>query len=130
MKNAAKYVPQYFMPPEVTYDWVKKDRLEYPPVWCSVDLRDGNQALVEPMSIQEKLEFLQKWRDLYEVVRSENQCVSLKTLAIGGKDLIALGITPGPDMGELLQSLLEEVLEEPERNTREYLLERAKELKR
>jgi len=79
---------------------------------------------------QEKLEFLQKWKDLYEIVRSENQCVSLKTLAIGGKDLIALGITPGPDMGELLQSLLEEVLEEPERNTREYLLERAKELKR
>ena len=79
---------------------------------------------------QEKLEFLQKWRDLYEVVRSEKQCVSLKTLAIGGKDLIALGITPGPDMGELLQSLLEEVLDEPERNTREYLLERAKELKR
>ncbi|MGN1148830.1 MAG: 2-isopropylmalate synthase [Lachnospiraceae bacterium] len=52
-----KYGKPYFMPPEVTYDWVKKDCIEKPPIWCSVDLRDGNQALVEPMSLEEKLEF-------------------------------------------------------------------------
>ena len=45
------------MPPQVTYDWVQKDTIERPPVWCSVDLRDGNQALVDPMSLDEKLEF-------------------------------------------------------------------------
>lgn len=54
---AAKYGKMYFMPGEVTYDWVKKDAIEEAPVWCSVDLRDGNQALVEPMSLEEKLEF-------------------------------------------------------------------------
>ncbi len=52
-----KYKKSYFMPPEATYDWVKKDSIEKAPIWCSVDLRDGNQALVEPMSLEQKLEF-------------------------------------------------------------------------
>lgn len=47
------------MPPEPTYDWVKKEYIEEAPIWCSVDLRDGNQALIEPMSLEEKLEFFQ-----------------------------------------------------------------------
>lgn len=59
MKNCAKYEKTYFMPPEECYDWVKKDYIEKPPAWCSVDLRDGNQALIEPMSLEEKLEFFQ-----------------------------------------------------------------------
>ena len=57
MDIAAKYGKSYFMTPEVSYDWVKKETIEKPPVWCSVDLRDGNQALIEPMSLEEKLEF-------------------------------------------------------------------------
>ena len=57
MKNANKYMRQYFMPPVCEYDWVKKDYVDVPPIWCSVDLRDGNQALIEPMSLEEKLEF-------------------------------------------------------------------------
>ena len=48
MKNCQKYERTYFMPPEVTYDWVKKEYIDKPPIWCSVDLRDGNQALIEP----------------------------------------------------------------------------------
>ena len=52
-----KYGKTYHMPPEITYDWVKKDSLEKAPIWCSVDLRDGNQALIDPMSLEEKLEF-------------------------------------------------------------------------
>lgn len=59
MNIAEKYGRSYFMPPEVTYDWVKKDIIEKPPIWCSVDLRDGNQALIEPMGLEEKLEFFQ-----------------------------------------------------------------------
>ena len=57
MKNSKKYVKQYFEPQGVTMDWVKKSAIENPPVWCSVDLRDGNQALIIPMSLEEKLEF-------------------------------------------------------------------------
>ena len=59
MKNVNKYEKQYFMPPVCEYDWVKKDHIEKAPIWCSVDLRDGNQALIEPMSLEEKLEFFQ-----------------------------------------------------------------------
>ena len=59
MKNSKKYHRSYFMPPEESYDWVKKDHVEKPPIWCSVDLRDGNQALIEPMSLEEKIEYFQ-----------------------------------------------------------------------
>ncbi len=52
-----KYGKTYHMPPEMTWDWVKKECIEKPPIWCSVDLRDGNQALIDPMSLEEKLEF-------------------------------------------------------------------------
>ena len=64
MKNCQKYERGYFMPPEVTYDWVKKEYIDHPPIWCSVDLRDGNQALIEPMSLEEKLEFFQMLVDI------------------------------------------------------------------
>ena len=57
MKGFEKYQKSYFMPPEDCYEWVKKDAIDKPPVWCSVDLRDGNQALIEPMSLDEKIEF-------------------------------------------------------------------------
>lgn len=57
MENYSKYQRNYFMPTKPSYDWVKKEYIDKPPIWCSVDLRDGNQALVEPMSLEEKLEF-------------------------------------------------------------------------
>ena len=57
MANLNKYTRQYFMPPEVTFNWAKKDHIDHAPVWCSVDLRDGNQALIQPMSLNEKLSF-------------------------------------------------------------------------
>ncbi len=57
MRNSNKYVKQYFEPKGVAMDWTKKSCVEKPPVWCSVDLRDGNQALIIPMSLEEKLEF-------------------------------------------------------------------------
>jgi len=59
MEGYQKYQKAYFMPPEACYDWVKKDAIDKAPIWCSVDLRDGNQALIEPMSLDEKLEFFQ-----------------------------------------------------------------------
>ena len=57
MKNYEKYHRNYFLPPEPCFDWVKKDHIDHAPTWCSVDLRDGNQALIEPMSLKEKVEF-------------------------------------------------------------------------
>ena len=64
MKNFEKYERSYFMPPEISYDWVKKDYIDKAPIWCSVDLRDGNQALIEPMSLEEKIEFFQMLLDI------------------------------------------------------------------
>ncbi|HJB92604.1 MAG TPA: 2-isopropylmalate synthase [Candidatus Borkfalkia stercoripullorum] len=57
MKNFEKYTKQYFLPPVRCMDWAEKDSVGKAPVWCSVDLRDGNQALIEPMSLEQKVEF-------------------------------------------------------------------------
>lgn len=59
MFNHKKYEKKYYLPPTMTYDWVKKETLEKAPIWCSVDLRDGNQALPIPMNLDEKLEMFQ-----------------------------------------------------------------------
>lgn len=57
MMNAKKYTRQFFPVPEPERKWAEKTYIEKAPVWCSVDLRDGNQSLVIPMSLEEKLEF-------------------------------------------------------------------------
>jgi len=57
-------------------------------------------------------------------IRAKNPPLGLKDLAVKGDDLIAAGVRPGPDVGEVLARLLDEVLEDPARNTREYLLSR------
>ncbi len=87
MEGYQKYEKAYFMPPEPCYDWVKKDGLDKAPIWCSVDLRDGNQALIEPMSLEEKLEFFQLLLDVgfkeIEVgfpAASETEYLFLRTL--------------------------------------------------
>ena len=59
MKNVNKYTRQYFMPPVSSLKWTQKEYVEKAPIWCSVDLRDGNQSLIVPMSLEEKLEFFQ-----------------------------------------------------------------------
>ena len=64
----------------------------------------------------------QCYRDILE----RQECVSLKTLAVNGGDLIKLGINPGPEIGKILNALLAEVLEHPEKNQKEVLLEMAK----
>jgi 2-isopropylmalate synthase len=59
MKNVEKYSRSYFMPPVTSMKWTEKEYISEPPIWCSVDLRDGNQALVVPMNLEEKLEYFQ-----------------------------------------------------------------------
>ena len=57
MMNHNKYKRQYYMPPTKCLDWTEKEYIDKAPIWCSVDLRDGNQALVIPMSLEQKVEF-------------------------------------------------------------------------
>lgn len=63
-------------------------------------------------------------RATVERIRAAGEPLTLKDLAVGGDDLIAAGVRPGPDVGDALARLLEEVLEDPSRNTKDYLLSR------
>lgn len=64
MKNYQKYARGYFMPPTQCVKWAQREYITKAPDWCSVDLRDGNQSLVVPMSLEEKIEF---WQVLVDV---------------------------------------------------------------
>jgi len=57
MKNIEKYKPQYFKPVVMNFDWINQDFPTKAPIWCSVDLRDGNQALINPMNIETKIKY-------------------------------------------------------------------------
>lgn len=74
---------------------------------------------------EEKLARLAEWERLYREITDRGECVSLKTLAVSGSDLIAAGIAPGRQLGEILKALLELVLEDPSKNNREYLIAEA-----
>ncbi|MBE5946557.1 MAG: 2-isopropylmalate synthase [Lachnospiraceae bacterium] len=60
MRNFEHYKRGYYMPPVQSTNWVNKEYVDKAPAWCSVDLRDGNQALIVPMSLEEKLEFFKE----------------------------------------------------------------------
>lgn len=70
---------------------------------------------------EEKLGFIDTYERIYQEIMDKHQCLTLKDLAITGKDLIGLGMKPGKEMGEILDSLLMHVLEHPEDNTSEIL---------
>ncbi|MBQ7919525.1 MAG: HD domain-containing protein [Lachnospiraceae bacterium] len=71
---------------------------------------------------EEKLGFLEDWQKLYEEIVADAECVSLKTLAVTGTDLIAEGVKPGKEIGEILQALLQYVLDNPDRNQKDILI--------
>lgn len=75
---------------------------------------------------QEKTATLEKWKALYEQIVAQSQCVSLRTMAVTGSDLIAAGMKPGRELGATLNRLLELVLENPQNNTKEFLLAEVK----
>src|SRR5699024_6322494 len=64
MMNSNKYTRGYFMPRVESLKWTQKEYITEAPIRCSVDLRDGNQALIIPMNIEEKLEYFQMLVDI------------------------------------------------------------------
>ncbi len=119
MMNYKKYQKQYFMPPVPCYDWVKKDSIDHAPVWCSVDLRDGNQALVIPMDLDTKIEFFKllckvgfKEIEVGFPAASETEYVFLRRLIeenLIPDDVTVQVLTQAREEGaELLQKLTEE----------------------
>ncbi len=71
---------------------------------------------------ERKIRWICEVEALADEIEREGECLSLKTLAVTGNDLIAEGFAPGPSLGAILNRLLEDVLDEPEHNTKEYLL--------
>ncbi len=80
------------------------------------------ELLAEENPDIEKLEFLKKSREFYDEIMEKKECISIKMLAVSGKDFIEQGVEPGKKIGELLSACLKIVLENPEKNTKEYLL--------
>lgn len=98
MMDPGKYRPGYFPVGAGCLDWASRERIGAAPVWCSVDLRDGNQSLVVPMNLEEKLEF---WNVLLRIgfreieigfpAASETEREFVRTLA--GRDMIPDGVS-------------------------------------
>ncbi len=75
----------------------------------------------------EKLAYVDQYEACYRSVIEKNQCLSLKDLAVSGRDLIAAGMRPGPALGNVLNRLFELVLDDPDKNETGYLLRMARE---
>lgn len=72
---------------------------------------------------EEKLEWIAKVEKLYREILKDRECLSLKDLAVTGRDLIRAGCAPGPELGRILNEMLQDVLEHPEHNNKEHLLQ-------
>lgn len=93
-----------------------------------IELKRADTLAQSSYMREEKLQKLDRVEKLYHEILEKNQCVSLKTLAITGNDLIGLGVTKGRAIGDMLGALLEDVIENPEDNTRDILIEKAKKM--
>lgn len=104
-----------------------KNGIEQYPMLFAVKRADAlAQSLLQR---KEKMEAIASYEQMYEAIIEKQQCLSLKELAIGGAELIALGMQPGKEIGAALNMLLELVLEEPSLNTREKLIQQVHNLK-
>lgn len=88
-----------------------------------LEVREADTRAQSEYKQEEKLQNIRDVKECYEEILKKKECVSLKTLAITGSDLIAAGMQPGKEIGQVLEQLLEIVLEHPEYNTKEKLLE-------
>lgn len=122
--KTAKLVKYHDYQPKLTMPAVRKTiteiGVELMPVLFAVKRADI--AAQSSYKREEKLSYVAEFEQKYEKVLADGDCISLKTLAVGGKDLIEAGMKPGKALGETLQELLTDVLNEPLHNTKEYLL--------
>ena len=127
VKKLVKYHDQYIEPqPKNVRRAIRKMGEDVFPLLLEV--KEADVQAQSDFLREKKEKNLKDVRDVYQRILAEKQCVSLKTLAINGKDLIdQTGMKPGKELGEVLNELLDLVTEDPARNTREYLLKAAKE---
>ena len=89
-------------------------------------IREADRAAQSDYNQESKIANINSLKAMYETVKKENHCLKISDLAIGGKDLIGLGMKPGKELGDMLNYLLECVLDEPRLNEKEELTELAK----
>jgi tRNA nucleotidyltransferase (CCA-adding enzyme) len=92
-------------------------------------LQEADAYARDPAYLQISLDELAEIRERYDRVVGEKQCVKLSQLAVTGRDLMEIGYTSGREMGQILNLLLEQVLDRPEYNQREILLQAAAKLR-
>lgn len=90
------------------------------------ELQRAQLVSVNQETMEQRLVILDEIKSLHREVEASGDCVSLKQLAVNGKDIIGLGATPGRQLGEILEQLLQKVLDAPELNEKEILLSLAK----
>lgn len=89
-----------------------------------LEVKDADTRAQSDFRFQEKMDYLEEVRLLYRKILEERDCLSLKDLAVNGKDLIAAGMKPGREIGEMLGAMFRDVIEDPEHNNKEYLIEK------
>ncbi len=88
-----------------------------------IKIRKADMVAQSDYKWEERQQNIENMENLYKEITEAGDCLSIKELAVNGTDLIALGLKPGKEIGELLQELLDMVLGSPELNNREALLE-------
>ena len=89
-----------------------------------LEVKDADTRAQSDFRFQEKMDYLDEVRLRYRKILEEGDCLSLKDLAVNGKDLIAAGMKPGREIGEVLGAMYRDVIDDPEHNNKEYLMEK------
>ncbi len=116
--------------PELSHEGVRRAVVQLGedlfPLFLKVKRADISGQSIEVQ--EKKFKYMDEMESIYRMILARGDCLSLKTLAVTGNDLIAAGIPRGRKIGEILNILLDEVLSDPSRNEKTYLLSRASEL--
>ncbi|MBQ2903021.1 MAG: HD domain-containing protein [Clostridia bacterium] len=119
-----------FVPDKISKKTYKKfiAKLGFETVRELFSIRKADFSAQNPIFFNEELERNEIGLRILEEIEMQNSCFKISDLAIGGNDIIALGIKPSPEIGKILETLLDEVMEEKIKNTTEALKERAMQL--
>lgn len=94
-----------------------------------LELQLADNAAKNPKHLPDKKRKIDEAYNIYNEILAEGQPYLIADLVVNGRDLIKIGYRPGRSIGDALKTLIDEVIINPELNTREYLLMRAKEIR-